>query len=198
MSKQHDSRGKLIVLTAPSGSGKTTIARRLLKERNDLHFSVSATTRSRRNDEVDGKDYHFLSDEEFDRLIDDGKFIEWESFYDGTRYGTLHSEVDKQIDSGYFILLDIDVKGAWNVKQHYGSDCLGIFIRPPSLDALRERLKTRGTETDDTLQMRLDRAQMELTYAEKFDEVVINEELDEAYRQINSIVSRFIEAQKPE
>lgn len=196
MSNQNATKGKLIVLTAPSGSGKTTIARRLLKERDDLHFSVSATTRDRRKDETDGDDYHFLSEEEFDRLIDEGEFIEWETFYDGTRYGTLHSEVDKQIESGYFILLDIDVKGAWNVKQHYGPDSLCIFIKPPSVSELEERLQSRGTEDEKSLDMRLDRAQMELKYADKFDHSVVNEQVDEAFRQINTIIDRYISAQQ--
>jgi len=187
-------RGKLIVLTAPSGTGKTTIAQRLLKDRDDLHFSVSATTRNPRPDEKDGIDYHFMTDDRFDELIKRGAFIEWESFYDGTRYGTLHSEVDKQIESGYFILLDIDVKGAWNVKQHYGGDCLSIFIRPPSLDVLKERLKQRGTENEESLRLRLERASMEMEYEDNFDEVVVNEDLEAAYDQINSIITRFTEA----
>lgn len=194
MSDSSNSKGKLIVLTAPSGSGKTTIAQRLLKERDDLYFSVSATTRDAREHEQDGVDYHFLTDEEFDRLIEQDEFIEWESFYDGTRYGTLHSEVDKQIESGYFILLDIDVKGAWNVKQHYGDDSLVIFIRPPSIEALKHRLDRRGTENDETLRARLERAKMEMQYADKFDRVVVNKELDTAYNQINSIISRFTDA----
>lgn len=194
MSDSSHSKAKLIVLTAPSGSGKTTIAQRLLEERDDLYFSVSATTRNPRENEKDGVDYHFLTDEEFDRLIEQDAFIEWESFYDGTRYGTLHSEVDKQIESGYFTLLDIDVKGAWNVKQHYGDDSLVIFIRPPSLEALKHRLARRGTENNKTLRSRLERAKMEIEYADKFDRVVVNDELDEAFNQINSIISRFTDA----
>lgn len=183
--------GKVIVLVAPSGSGKTTIARCLLHDFERVKFSVSATTRNPRDGETPGKDYHFLSEEEFSRKINSNGFLEWEKFYNGTRYGTLRSEVDKLIESGYFPLLDIEVKGALNVKEMYGADCVSIFIQPPSLKELRNRLIRRGSETEESLTLRLERAKEEITYADKFDYVVINDDLDVAYRQVKEIVESF-------
>lgn len=187
-----EKKGKLIILVAPSGSGKTTIARRLLNDFPRIKFSVSATTRSPREGEQDGKDYFFLSREEFDQKIEQNDFLEWEEFYNGSRYGTLRSEVDKLIESGYFPLLDIEVKGAINIKRQYGSRSVSIFIQPPSIEELKKRLLTRGTEDDASLETRLERAQKELGYATRFDYVVINDELDTAYKQVKTIVNSFI------
>lgn len=181
-----------MVLTAPSGSGKTSIAHALLDRYSDLIFSISATTRPQRTGEVDGTDYHFLSHQEFKEKIEDGAFIEWQSFYNGQYYGTLHSEVDKQLNSGYFVLLDIDVKGALNVKKLYGSEALTIFIQPPSLEVLKQRLASRGTENEDTLALRMERAEMEIRQANKFDHVVVNDTLHNAIDQVTSIVDRYI------
>lgn len=181
-----------MVLTAPSGSGKTSIAHALLDRYAYLIFSISATTRPPRTGEVDGTDYHFLSHREFKSKIEEGAFIEWESFYNGQYYGTLHSEVDKQLNSGYFVLLDIDVKGALNVKKLYGSEALTIFIQPPSLEVLKQRLASRGTENEDTLALRLKRAEMEIKQANKFDHVVVNDTLHNAIEQVTSIVDRYI------
>lgn len=186
------SRGKIVVLTAPSGSGKTSIAHTLLDRYSYLTFSISATTRPPRSGEVDGRDYHFLSHEEFKQKIEEGEFIEWQSFYNGQYYGTLHSEVDKQLNSGYFTLLDIDVKGALNVKGIYGDDSLTVFIRPPSLDTLKQRLANRGTENEDTLAMRLQRAEMEIKQANKFDHIIVNNNLHDAIDQAASIVDRYL------
>lgn len=187
-----EKKGKLIILVAPSGSGKTTIARSLLNDFPRIKFSVSATTRPPREGEQDGKDYFFLSREEFDQKIKQNDFLEWEEFYNGSRYGTLRSEVDKLIESGYFPLLDIEVKGAINIKRQYGSRSVSIFIQPPSIEELKKRLLSRGTEDDASLETRLERAQKELGYATRFDYVVINDELDTAYKQVKTIVNSFI------
>lgn len=192
MSNNSDKEGKLIILVAPSGSGKTTIAHKLLDDYSKVRFSVSATTRPPRDGEVDGKDYYFLSKEEFNEKIEKHEFLEWEEFYNGSRYGTLQSEVDKLIESGYFPLLDIEVKGALNVKRQYGAKSVAIFIRPPSLEELKRRLVKRGSEDNASLETRLKRAEKELTYANKFDFVVINDELETAYKQVTTIVESFI------
>ncbi len=168
------------------------MARRLLQDFPKIKFSVSATTREPRDGETDGKDYYFLSKEEFNRQISDGGFLEWEEFYNGTLYGTLRTEVDKLIKSGYFPLLDIEVKGALNVKKIYGAACVSIFIKPPSLEELERRLIHRGTETKQALALRLERAEKEITYADQFDYVVVNDDLDTAYKQVKEIVESFI------
>ncbi len=183
--------GKVIAIVAPSGAGKTTIAQRLLKDYPQLKFSVSATTRPPRKNEKNGKDYYFLSEEEFKRKIDNEDFLEWE-FYSGNRYGTLRSEVDKLVKSGYFPLLDIEVKGALNVQKIYNSDAISIFILPPSLEELKNRLQKRGSETNNSLEKRLDRAEQELEYADHFDYSVVNDDLETAYAEIKKIIESFI------
>lgn len=176
---------------APSGAGKTTLARILLKEFPQIKFSISATTRPPRKEEVEGEDYYFLSDEEFDQKIEKGEFLEWE-FYSGNKYGTLQSEVDKLMETGYFPLLDIEVKGALNVQRIYKSKAVSIFIKPPSMTVLAERLKNRGSETDESLKKRLQRAEMELSYADRFDYIVINDDLETAYAEVKEIIEPYI------
>lgn len=185
-------KGKIIILAAPSGAGKSTLAKMLFGDFEELKFSVSATTRSPREGEVHGVHYLFLNKAEFQKRIDEKDFLEWEEFYSGTRYGTLRSEVDKKLKTGYFILLDIDVKGAVNVKQIYGDDCLNLFIQPPSIAVLKQRLQARGTESEETLALRLERATEELEYADQFDHVIINDELDTAYAQVKEVVAKFM------
>lgn len=185
-------KGKILVLVAPSGGGKSTMTKRLLKDFDNLQFSVSATTRSPRKGEKDGVHYHFLSKDEFQKRIENGDFLEWEEFYNGTLYGTLRSNVENELKKGYFILLDIDVLGALNVKKIFGDDALAIFIRPPSIDVLKERLIKRGTEDNRTIETRIDRAKKEMAYANRFDNVIINDDLETAYSQIRKLVTNFI------
>ena len=184
--------GKLIILVAPSGGGKSTLAKRLFDDFDQLRLSVSATTRAPREGEQDGVHYYFISHDEFQQRIDNNEFVEWEEFYNGTRYGTLQSAIENKIKSGYFILLDIEVKGAINIKKIFGEQCLSIFIQPPSLQVLEDRLKKRGTENDETLALRLERAKEELTYSDQFDRVIINDDLDTAYAKVKMLVSDFL------
>jgi guanylate kinase len=187
-------RGKVIILTAPSGSGKTTLANMLMKEFPIIRFSVSATTRKPREHEVHGVNYYFLTVDEFDKKVEQGDFLEHETFYNGTRYGTLKSDVEKQLKNGYFILLDIEVNGAKNIKDQFGDECLSIFVKPPSIGVLESRLRNRGTESEESLKIRLERVQMELEQADTFDALVINDELDNAYNQLKSIVEPFLKS----
>lgn len=183
--------GKVIVLVAPSGAGKTTIAKRLLADYPKIRFSVSATTRAPREGEEHGTDYYFLTKEEFDQRVKNDKFLEWEN-YSGNRYGTLRSEVDKLVESGYFPLLDIEVKGALNVQRLYGTDAVSIFICPPSMEVLKNRLSSRGSESTESLAKRLERAEMEMQYADRFDYSVVNDDLETAYTEIKEIIEPFI------
>lgn len=168
------------------------MAKRLFNEFENLKFSVSATTRPPRSDEEHGKHYYFLTDSDFNQKVDAGEFLEWEEFYNGKKYGTLRSEVDKKLKSGYFVLLDIEVKGAVNVKQIYGDESLSLFIQPPSIETLEQRLRDRGTEDDTTLALRLERAKKELTYADQFDQVIINDDLETAFKEVREAVSKFM------
>lgn len=187
----NNSTGKVIVIVAPSGAGKTTLAKRLLDDYPQIEFSVSATTRKAREDEKNGQNYYFLTEEEFDQKIEADDFLEWEH-YSGHRYGTLQSEVDKLMETGYFPLLDIEVRGALNVERIYDENSLSIFIEPPSIDELAKRLTNRGSETDKSILKRLKRAEMEMQYADRFDHIVINDDLDTAYNQICAIVNTII------
>lgn len=182
---------KLIILTAPSGAGKTTIARRVMEEIPDLEFSVSATTRPRREEEVHGEDYYFLSEEEFRERVDRGDFLEYEEVYPGRYYGTLRGKLTEQARE-HPVVLDIDVKGAENVKKAFGDEALAIFIEPPSLEELAERLRRRETETDDEFATRIERARMELQYADRFDLRVINDDLDEAVEETLAHIRAFV------
>lgn len=183
--------GKVVVLTAPSGAGKTTIAKNLLVELPWLCFSVSATTRPPRPEEVHGRDYYFLNKTTFDAYVKKGSFLEWEEFYNGRRYGTLRSSVEEQLKKGYFILFDVEVKGAVNLKNVFGDDCLSIFIKPPDMQTLKNRLLSRGTEDEASLLTRLQRAEMELQQAHTFDKVVVNDDYETAYKQVRDLIERF-------
>lgn len=176
----------VVVLSSPSGGGKTTIARRLLSERSDTGYSVSATTRQPREGEVDGREYHFLSPEEFAARLDAGEFLE-HATYNGQRYGTLEGEVRKVVQSGRHVLLDIEVIGARNVRERF-PDAVLIFVVPPSGRVLMERLRARGTESEAMLTARLERAVVELAAATEYDFLVVNDDLDIAVRSVHGIL----------
>jgi guanylate kinase len=182
----------VVVLTAPSGAGKTTIAHRVLAAMPEMQFSVSATTRDARPDETDGEDYHFLSTEEFENRIQAGDLLEYEEVYPGQFYGTLRSEIETKAEDGP-VLLDIDVEGALNVKNAFGDDALVIFVAPPSKEELRERLKGRGTEDPDALARRLARADRELAKRDAFDAVVVNDDLDPAVEETLAQIRQFLD-----
>ena len=190
--------GKMIIVTAPSGAGKTTLVRHLMSELKNVGFSVSVTTRAQRDYEVEGKDYYFKSAEEFEQLINDKAFAEWEEVYPNRFYGTLKSEIDRIWAQGKHIIFDIDVKGATNLKELYRDTCLAIFIRPPSLETLAKRLKKRNTETDATFNKRISKAKYELSYESRFDTVLINDDLDVAKTEIEFIVKQFIKQEEEE
>lgn len=187
---------KLIIVTAPSGAGKTTIVRHLLKEIEELAFSVSATTRTPRSHEVDGLDYFFKRTEEFKQLIQDEAFVEWEQVYENQYYGTLYSEVERIWNNEKHIIFDIDVKGAVNLKNKFPDRTLSIFISPPSAQILFERLRNRNTEDEKSLRKRIGRAKKELTYESYFDRVLVNDQLEVALEEAEQMVRSFIVPQK--
>ncbi len=185
-------RGKVIIFSAPSGSGKSTIINYLLKEGLNLTFSISATTRAPRGVEKNGVEYFFLTEEEFKDRISKGDLLEYEEVYPGRFYGTLKSQVDKLLDDGKNVLFDVDVKGACNIKKHYGDNALSIFVQPPSIDELRKRLISRGTDSEETIEKRIERASFELSFADKFDKIVINDILEVAEENALSTVLSFL------
>jgi guanylate kinase len=182
---------KLIVLTAPSGAGKTTIVRHLLKTFDDLAFSVSATTRRQREGEVDGRDYYFLSEAEFRTKIKEQAFVEWEEVYQGQFYGTLKTEIERLWQAGKHIIFDIDVQGALNIKEHYPEQTLTIFVKPPSEEVLFNRLRQRNTETPENLRKRMEKASLELSFENKCDKTLVNDVLTEALAEAERIVQAF-------
>ena len=183
---------KMILFTAPSGSGKTTIVKHLLAKFSFLGFSVSATSRNKRPHEIDGKDYYFLSAEEFRSKVSKGQFVEWEEVYDDQYYGTLKSEVERLWHAGYYCVFDIDVKGAQSLKAYYGDQCLAVFIKAPSIKELERRLRHRKTESETSLRKRINRAKKELEYEDKFDMVLINDELEFSKQGAEMIVRSFL------
>jgi guanylate kinase len=185
--------GKLVVFAAPSGAGKTTIVQYLLEQMDQLAFSVSATSRKAREGEVDGKDYYFLTAESFRQKISEGAFLEWEEVYPGMFYGTLFSELDRLWEAGKHIIFDIDVKGALNIKRHFPERTLTVFVKPPNLEVLRERLQKRDTETHTSLQIRLDKATEELSFANQFDSILVNKKLTVALQEARERVEQFLE-----
>lgn len=183
---------KLIIFTAPSGAGKTTIVKHLLKVREDLAFSISACTRSQRYGEVNGLDYYFLSVEEFKRKVSAGDFVEYEEVYENQFYGTLKAEIERLKSLGKNVIFDIDVKGAVNIKKFYGDEALTVFVSPPSPEVLFERLKSRKTEDEESLRKRIARARIELGYENKFDVTLINNDLETALNDAEMIVNTFL------
>jgi guanylate kinase len=184
---------KMFILTAPSGAGKTTVVTHLLKTFDHLDFSVSATTRDIRPKEEHGKDYYFLSVNEFKEKIENNAFAEWEEVYEGRFYGTLTSEIERIWEEGKQVVFDIDVAGAATIKKLYGKQCLAIFIRPPSLEILRERLLNRKTETPESLKRRVTKAEKELKWADRFDYILRNEDLDIALVEAELLVNTFMQ-----
>lgn len=182
---------KVIIFSAPSGAGKSTIVRHLLTKFNCLEFSVSATSRAPRGQEVDGKDYYFFSTDQFERKIANGEFVEYEEVYAGSYYGTLRSEVQRIWEKGNIIIFDIDVKGGVNLKKLYSSNALAVFIQPPSIEELRKRLIGRGTDSMEAIERRVAKAEEELTYSDKFDVVLVNDSLEEALATAEKIVEEF-------
>jgi guanylate kinase len=187
---------KLIIVTAPSGAGKTTIVHHLIDTFDSLAFSVSATNRSMRAHEKHGVDYYFLSTEAFKDLITEGALLEYEEVYDNQYYGTLKKEVERLWALGKCIIFDVDVKGALNIQKYYPKESLSIFIKPPSKEILLERLKNRKTETPESLQKRINRATEELTFEHKFDKVLINDVLEKALRESEEFVIDFLQLKK--
>ena len=186
-------KGKLIIFSAPSGSGKTTLVHYVMARVPRLSFSVSATSRPPRPGEKEGVDYYFLSVEAFKQKIKENAFVEWEEVYENQFYGTLRSEVEKIRARGDSVVFDVDVKGGLSIKKIYGSEALAIFVKPPSLQVLEERLRKRSTENEASLRKRLDRAAFELTFEPQFDKVVVNDKLEKAQKDALSIVRNFLE-----
>lgn len=184
--------GKLFIFSAPSGSGKTTIVKYLLENIEGLSFSISATSREIRSGEQNGRDYFFMSKDEFKSRIANNEFLEWEEVYSGSFYGTLTSEVDEMLQQGKHVLFDVDVLGGLNIKQHYQNQALAIFVKAPSISVLQERLQTRLTDSTEQIQKRIEKAGYEMTYADKFDIILINDDLAKAQKEIMSIVLNFI------
>lgn len=186
-------QGKLIIFSAPSGSGKSTIINKLMSEYGLRgRFSISATSRKPRGSEQDGVEYYFLTEEDFRRRISEGDFLEYEEVYPGCFYGTLRSEVDRTLDRGENVILDIDVQGGLNVKKIYGDRALTLFIQPPSIERLRERLERRGTDAPEVIERRLAKAETELSFAPKYDAVVVNDDLEEACQSAARTIEDFL------
>ncbi|WP_312556791.1 guanylate kinase [Empedobacter brevis] len=185
-------KGKLIVFSAPSGAGKTTLVRYALEKLDHIKFSISCTTRDRREGEVHGKDYYFLTPEEFKRKISNDEFVEHEEVYRDNFYGTLKSEVDRITSEGNSVIFDIDVIGALNIKNLYGEQCLTVFVNPPSLEVLKERLISRNTESEDKLKQRIDKAGIEMEKAKEFDVILLNDDLETAKAKTLEIITDFI------
>lgn len=187
-------RGKLFVFSAPSGSGKTTLVHHLLSQQLPLGFSISATSRAPRGQEIDGKDYYFLSEEDFRKKINEDAFVEYEEVYAGAFYGTLRSEIERLWAEGKHVLFDIDVVGGLNVKAQFPEETLSIFVQPPSLEELENRLRSRGTETEDKIQQRLDKSAKELVYAQDFDTILVNDNLKIAKQEVLRVVKQFLQS----
>ena len=185
--------GKMFIFTAPSGAGKTTIVRHLLDKFRFLDFSISATTRNKRLHEQDKVDYYFMTVDEFKQNAANGAFIEWEEVYEDQYYGTLKSEVERIWSNKKHLVFDIDVKGAQNIKRFFGDKCMSVFVRPPSVDVLIERLVNRNTETSESLQKRISKVRREMEYENTFDMVLVNDLLEVSFVEAEHIVETFIE-----
>ena len=194
-SKPERSYGKVLIFSAPSGAGKSTVVSHLLNKFSNLEFSISATSRAPRGAEQDGKEYYFITTEEFKEKIAGGEFVEYEEVYSGFFYGTLKSEIDRIWSSGKVAVFDIDVMGGINLKRIFGENALSIFINPPSIESLRERLTKRGTETPESIERRVAKAITEIEYSGRFDKIIVNDNLNQCLYQAERAVEQFIEGQ---
>jgi guanylate kinase len=186
-------QGKIILFTAPSGAGKTTIVKHLLKSNPALSFSISACTRDKRGrSEENGRDYYFITPEEFRQKIERDEFVEWEEVYEGAFYGTLKSEIERIWSQGHHVILDVDVKGGLKIKEYYKDRVLAIFVKPPSIDVLAERLQARATDSASSISSRIFKARFEMSFENKFDAVIVNEHLEEAIAQAEKLVHDFL------
>ena len=192
--KKGKMRGKLIIISAPSGTGKSTIISWLMREHPELNlaFSISCTSRAPRGTEQNGVEYFFLTPEEFRQRIDNDEFLEYEEVYEGRFYGTLKAQVERQLEAGQNVVFDVDVKGGVNIKKYYGDEALSIFIKPPSIAELRRRLEGRGTDAPEVIDQRIARAEFELTFIDKFDTIVVNDDLTQAEEDALSIIEEFL------
>jgi guanylate kinase len=188
-------KGKLLIFCAPSGSGKSTIVQHLMQQNFGLAFSISATSREPRPGELHGREYYFISPEQFREKIENHEFIEWEEVYPDQYYGTLKSEVERIWKQGQHALFDIDVQGGLNLKKAYDSKALAIFVQPPSLEVLEQRLRSRGTDDEASLQKRIGKAELELSFAHRFDRILVNDSLEKALAEAKSMVSDFLSLQ---
>lgn len=193
---ERTSKGKILIFSAPSGSGKTTLVKFIMQHINNLSFSISATSRKKRKGEIDGKDYYFLTVDEFKTRIKNDDFVEWEEVYKDSFYGTLKSEINRIQKSGKIVVFDVDVVGGVNLKKLFGKEALGIFVMPPSLAVLKERLGARSTDSESDIKNRLDKAEHELEYSDKFDAIIINDDLELAKKETIDIVEGFIGMKK--
>jgi len=184
--------GKLIVISAPSGAGKTSIVHHLLKNMLELSFSVSACSREKRDNETHGKDYYFLGVEGFQNKIKENAFLEWEEVYENQYYGTLKSEIERIWSEGKTVIFDVDVIGGLNIKKQYPKECLSLFIMPPSVDVLRQRLSGRGSESEAKLEMRLAKAEQEISKNQEFDKVILNDDFGIACEETMQVITNFI------
>ena len=184
--------GKLIIFSAPSGAGKTTIVHHILKTFPQIEFSVSACSRAKRNGEVDGKDYYFLTVEEFRNKIQNEEFVEWQEVYKDNYYGTLKREVERIWAKNHVVIFDVDVVGGLNLKNTYGNNALSVFVKAPSIQHLAERLKKRETETPESIARRMAKAEREMAYAEKFDAIVLNDDMNRAFEESEKLVRNFL------
>ena len=187
-------RGKLIIFSAPSGTGKSTIISWLMKEHKELNltFSISCTSRAPRGTEQNGVEYFFLTPEEFRQRIENDEFLEYEEVYEGRFYGTLKAQVERQLEAGQNVVFDVDVKGGVNIKKYYGDEAMSLFIQPPSIAELRKRLEGRGTDAPEVIDQRIARAEFELTFADKFDKIVVNDDLAQAKADALQLVKDFL------
>ena len=182
----------ILIFSAPSGSGKSTLVQYLLETRQDMELSISATTRAPRGQEQDGREYYFISQDRFEQLIREDAFVEWQQVYKGTYYGTLRSEIERIEGAGHHVVFDIDVKGGINIKRMFGDRARAIFIAPPSIDALRQRLTGRGTDSPEKIEERLAKAEIEMADAPLFDTILVNDNLATAKRELDKEVAAFI------